>query len=72
MNENLSIVVGAGSGLGKAIARRLASRGEHVLLVGRTAKKLNDAREGLPEPTTYVFRPIWAMKAKQKTRLPMG
>src|ERR1700730_17350636 len=55
MNENLSIVVGAGSGLGKAIARQLASRGEHVLLVGRTAEKLNDAREGLPEPTAYVF-----------------
>jgi short-subunit dehydrogenase len=55
MNGNLSIVVGAGSGLGKTIARQLACRGEHVLLVGRTAKKLADAREGLQEPTTYVF-----------------
>jgi meso-butanediol dehydrogenase / (S,S)-butanediol dehydrogenase / diacetyl reductase len=47
-------VVGAGSGLGKAIARQLASRGEHVLLVGRTAKKLDATREGLPESKTHI------------------
>jgi uncharacterized protein len=72
MNGNLSIVVGAGSGLGKAIARQLACRGEHVLLVGRTAKKLADAREGLPEPTTYVFTADMCNESEAKDAFAYG
>lgn len=72
MNGSLSIVVGAGSGLGKAIARQLASRGEHVLLVGRTAKKLDAARAGLPEPTTHVFTANMCNESEAKDAFTYG
>jgi short-subunit dehydrogenase len=40
----LSIVIGAGSGLGKALAIKLSARGHSLLLVGRTAEKLETTK----------------------------
>ncbi|MFM1829997.1 MAG: hypothetical protein RLZZ558_337 [Planctomycetota bacterium] len=41
----VSIVTGAGSGIGRATARMLAELGHHVVLVGRTEQKLADASD---------------------------
>jgi len=41
----VSIVTGAGSGIGRATARMLAELGHHVVLVGRTERKLADASD---------------------------
>jgi NAD(P)-dependent dehydrogenase (short-subunit alcohol dehydrogenase family) len=56
LDGRFALVTGASKGLGFACARRLAQSGCKVLLVGRTAKSLDDARlllsaEGLPVET---------------------
>lgn len=38
----VSIVTGAGGGIGRALAERLADRGHRLVLVGRTESKLHD------------------------------
>ena len=50
----VSIVTGAGSGIGAACARMLAARGHAVVLVGRTEAKLDAVRTGLPDPTRHL------------------
>ncbi|MDN4523081.1 SDR family NAD(P)-dependent oxidoreductase [Fictibacillus fluitans] len=40
---SIALVTGAGSGIGKAVAMKLAEGGAQVLLVGRTVSKLEDA-----------------------------
>ena len=50
----ISIVTGAGSGIGAACARMLAARGHAVVLVGRTQEKLDAVRASLAEPTRHL------------------
>jgi NAD(P)-dependent dehydrogenase (short-subunit alcohol dehydrogenase family) len=47
MQHPVSIVTGAGSGIGRSIARMLAEKGHHVVLVGRTEQKLAEASDEL-------------------------
>jgi NAD(P)-dependent dehydrogenase (short-subunit alcohol dehydrogenase family) len=56
LDGRFALVTGANKGLGFACARRLAKSGCKVLLVGRSAKSIDDARlllsaEGLPVET---------------------
>ncbi|SFJ44899.1 short chain dehydrogenase [Amycolatopsis sacchari] len=61
MPEHLTVLVtGATDGLGKALAHRLAGRGHHVLLHGRSQDKLDQTKAELqqgnpaaPEPATF-------------------
>lgn len=50
----VSIVTGAGSGIGAACARLLASRGHAVVLVGRGLDKLEAVRASMEEPTRHL------------------
>lgn len=43
MADKIAVITGAGSGMGRAIARRLAAEGVHVVLTGRTQAKLEAA-----------------------------
>ena len=45
LKSHVAVVTGAGRGVGRAIARRLASLGAYVLLVGRSEDKLNQVYE---------------------------
>ncbi len=45
MSTPVSIITGAGSGIGRATARMLAEHGHHVVLVGRTEHKLADVSD---------------------------
>lgn len=45
MNESVAIVTGAGSGIGRALALKLAEGGHRLALVGRTEAKLRQAAE---------------------------
>lgn len=50
----VAIVTGAGSGIGEATAKRLASEGASVVLAGRTRAKLDRVSATLPEGKTLV------------------
>ena len=43
------VVTGAGSGIGKAIALRLASEGAHVSMMGRRIEKLEETKQEILE-----------------------
>ena len=42
LNNKVALVTGAGTGIGRAIARRLADEGAHVMIVGRTENTLKE------------------------------
>ena len=42
----IALVTGAGTGIGRAVARRLADEGAEVLIVGRTEETLAEAASG--------------------------
>lgn len=41
--SKIIVITGAGLGLGRALARRFSSEGDHVVLLGRTFSKVQDA-----------------------------
>lgn len=49
------LVTGGGSGLGRCTAHELKSLGARLALVGRTMAKLEQVREELGDPDTFVF-----------------
>jgi 3-oxoacyl-[acyl-carrier protein] reductase len=49
LESQVAVVTGAARGVGETIARRLASMGAHVVLVARSAEKLNQVREQIVE-----------------------
>ncbi len=59
MNDNLkgkvALVTGATSGIGEATARRFASAGAHVALVGRNEPKLNHVVREINESVSEAF-----------------
>ena len=48
LNAKKAIVTGGSAGIGLAIARMLADEGAHVVVPGRSLKKVNEALAGLP------------------------
>ena len=48
------VITGAGAGLGRALARRFASEGETVILLGRTLAKVQAVADELGEPAMAV------------------
>lgn len=52
--EKTVIVTGAGSGIGRATAIRFAQEGANVVLVGRTAKTLEETAKDFPHDRTWI------------------
>ena len=53
LNNKVALVTGAGTGIGRAIARRLADEGAHVMIVGRTETTLVETA-ACNEKITYL------------------
>lgn len=51
------LVSGAGTGIGRAICRLLASRGSEMVLLGRNRGRLEETRSLLDEPSRHVVMP---------------
>ncbi len=47
------LVSGAGSGIGQAIANKLAAEEHKVILLGRTEEKLKQTRDEVPNPDQH-------------------
>jgi meso-butanediol dehydrogenase / (S,S)-butanediol dehydrogenase / diacetyl reductase len=52
--RKIIVITGAGLGLGRAVARRLASEGHTLVLLGRTVSKVQAVAEELGEPAFAV------------------
>ena len=52
--EKTVIITGAGSGMGRATAIRFANEGARVVLVGRTAKTLEETAKEFPQDRTWI------------------
>jgi meso-butanediol dehydrogenase/(S,S)-butanediol dehydrogenase/diacetyl reductase len=52
--SRIIVITGAGIGLGRALARRFANEGEHVVLLGRTFSKVQAAAREIGERATAV------------------
>lgn len=55
-NDKVVVVTGAGSGIGAATAKRFASEGANVVLVGRTKEKLEALAAELPDKDRVFVR----------------
>jgi NAD(P)-dependent dehydrogenase (short-subunit alcohol dehydrogenase family) len=55
MNEKICMITGATSGIGKATARALASKGAIVILVGRNLKKCQDTVQWIKAKTSNPY-----------------
>jgi NADP-dependent 3-hydroxy acid dehydrogenase YdfG len=47
LTDRVSVVTGASSGIGRAVARALAAEGSHVFIAGRDADRLREAAESI-------------------------
>lgn len=57
IDSSVIVLTGAGSGIGRALAINLSSKGARLVLAGRNEKTLDDTRELLPFPDkALIFR----------------
>jgi meso-butanediol dehydrogenase / (S,S)-butanediol dehydrogenase / diacetyl reductase len=59
-SQTIALVTGAGSGIGKATALRLASEGAKVILVGRTLAKLEDTANEINRSVRIPLAEVFA------------
>jgi NAD(P)-dependent dehydrogenase (short-subunit alcohol dehydrogenase family) len=63
MERRVAIITGAGSGIGRATALRLGTRGYRLMLVGRREQLLRDTANAVPTPTVIVPADVTAAGA---------
>jgi len=63
MDKPIAIVTGGGAGLGLAISRKLVSMGIHVIMIGRNATKLEEAKNALGDLSSYIVFDLQNLKA---------
>src|SRR5690606_7287934 len=56
--NKIVLITGAGSGIGRATAKRLASEGARLMLVDRNAEGLTETLQQLPEHTETLHREL--------------
>ncbi|MFF8604025.1 SDR family oxidoreductase [Streptomyces sp. NPDC015232] len=66
---SIAVVTGAGSGIGRAVARALAAAGWSVALAGRRAEPLAETAAAFPDPDGALCVPTDVTSAEQVTAL---
>ena len=54
LSDKISIVTGASSGIGRAVARALAAEGSHVFITGRSAGRLRQAADDIARSVLFA------------------
>jgi benzil reductase ((S)-benzoin forming) len=68
----LALVTGGGTGLGRALARKLAGRGLDVLVVGRRAAPLQETCEAAPDRMTSVAADVSSPRGREAVVAAVG
>ncbi len=72
MANEVAVITGGGSGIGQALAQRLAEEGFHVLIAGRRAQSLEETKALMPASIQPVVADVATPEGRECVREAVG
>ena len=66
LDNEIALITGGGTGLGLAMARRIAEAGARVIITGRREQPLKDAANSIGQNASYIVHDIADFKQSAK------